>query len=112
MYSVCDRQNCYKRALNCSCRVVSVAQLHRSEHGKKWFDCTPCPATRDVRKHFETLTSAARPTPDKFVAVANLQKNNDIKGTKDSIHRKKSIGGLKSRQKSAVAGHKVKKIGT
>ena len=45
------------------------------------------------------------------MAVGDLQKKNDITDKKDSVHKKKSIGGDKSRQKSPATGRKAKKIG-
>jgi len=89
-------------------------QLHRSQHGKKWFDCQPCRPPHDVKEHFEAPASKRRPVSGdrgKFVAAVDVHKNNDITDKKDSVHRKKSTDGDKSHHKSAVAGHRTKKIG-
>ena len=98
-----------------SCRVV-WCQIHRSLHGKKWFDCEPCiiAPRGEIKEYLDTPTSATRPTVGKLVSVGDAVKNNDITvGRKDSIiHRKKSIGRDKSRHRAAAAGRKTKKIGT
>jgi len=93
----------------------STLQLHRSQHGKKWFDCEPCPpSSHSAKEHSQTAASNGRPSSaerGKFMAAGDAHKSNGINNRKDSVHMKKSVDGDKSHRKSAAAGHKVRKIG-
>ena len=103
------------KAVSDECVWFDFTQLHRSQHGNKWFDCEPCHQSHGVKEHFETAASKGRRTTgdgDKFVALGDVHKNNDVSDKKNSIHRKKKSGdGDKSRHKSTAAGRKTKKIG-
>lgn len=86
-----------------------VAELHKSQHGKNWLECKPCPLHHEVKEHLDNpISKRRRPTAGDRGDVS-LHKTNGIVDS-DSIYRKKLIDGDKFRRKSNASGRKVKKI--
>jgi len=89
-------------------------QLHRSQHGKKWFNCESCPSADYAKEQFEAPVAKGQSTSvdrGKFTDVSEDLKDNDIIDKNDLYHRKKLVAGDKFRRRSAAAGRKAKKIG-
>lgn len=106
----------YRKDIGDCCKTGQgyAAQLHRSKHAKKWFDCQPCHASLDVKERATSERRLAATSSDRghVTSAGDPRKTNFVGDKKNSsVHRKKSVGDDKPHRKAAAAAdRKAKKI--